>query len=57
MCHVCDLLTASQLAPHVQENRVHGDSASGLMSPATNLQNRLKDAKNKFASLRESADA
>jgi len=39
-----------------QENHMHSDNVVGLMSPATHLQNRLKDAKSKFASLRESSD-
>ena len=40
-----------------QENHIHGPNVTGLMSPATTLQNRLKDAKSKFASLREAVDA
>jgi len=38
-----------------QESHAHSGNVAGLMSPATLLQNRLKDAKNKFAGLREAA--
>ena len=40
--------------PPSQENHLHSNDTTGLQSPATNLQNRLIEAKNKFTNLRES---